>query len=48
MRIFSIADKYNNHWNVEAQWFGRRRIVHSGLDLYRVLEWAVRNGYYDE
>lgn len=48
MRIFNIAYKYNNHWNVEAEWFGKRRIVHSGLDLFKVIHWAVQHGYYEE
>lgn len=47
MRIFSIAHKYNNHWNVETEGFGERRIVHSGRDLFAVLRWATEHGYYD-
>jgi hypothetical protein len=41
MRIVQYPNRYNNHWVVFADWYGKERVVHSGPNIYAVCLWAA-------
>jgi hypothetical protein len=40
MKIVTMANRYNNHWVVLADWYGKERVVHSNTSLFAVLAWV--------